>query len=168
MTTSQFGGLHGDALTRAQQYVTSARDTIKGTNCPCCGQKCKTYRRTITSTMAVWLIALVRRYEVEPRYYSTSEDWSLAINKGTGDVAKLRYWGVTLARPHEKKDTIRRTSGLWMPTRDGILWAHGKISIVSHVLVFNNKVLEPSGELLTIGEALGTKFDYQKLMEGTL
>lgn len=138
-----------------------------GATCPCCKQMAKVYRRPITSTMARWLIALVRHHDQEPRYYSVQEDWSLAINKGTGDVAKLRHWGLIRSAPL-KSESGARSSGLWRPTILGKRFVKSGATIDSHVELYDSRLLKLSGKQITIRDALGQHFDYDKLMNNYL
>ena len=91
-------------LSKARAMVKSNRED--GITCPCCDQFAKVYKRTITSTMARWLITLVKNFEEERRYFSVSEPWSLNINKGTGDVAKLAMWDLIESQPKDDGDTV--------------------------------------------------------------
>lgn len=167
-TTGPFSGAWGSDLERAKQYVRNGRDTKDGVTCPCCQQYAKTYLRPITSTMARWLIQLVRRWEREPRYYSTSEAWSMEINRGTGDVAKLRWWGLIETEPLAVEDVSRRASGMWRPTPMGLAFVRGQERMPSHARVYNNTVLALEGDALSIADALGTQFNYAELMNNSL
>jgi hypothetical protein len=126
----------------------------------------RTYRRPITSSMARWLIALVRRYEKEPRWYSVSEPWSLAIGSGTGDTAKLLYWG--LIKSAQNDNPKKRTSGLWQPTREGFAFAYEALRVKSHALIRDGELIELVGHEVNIRQCLTTKFDYTALMAGEL
>lgn len=108
--------------------------------------------------MARWLIELVRLHDREPRPYVASERWSLAIMKGTGDVAKLRYWG--LVKP------VKGVRGGWIPTAVGRVFARGDSTAAEFALVFNGEFLRHEGREITIRECLGNHFDLQQLLNG--
>jgi len=151
------------SLSEAREIVRDNRD--EGITCPCCDQFAKVYKRTITSTMARWLIRLVKNYEEEGKYYSVSEPWSLSINKGTGDVAKLAMWKLIESKPRDDNDTTRRTSGRWKPTREGFAFVYGRIRISRYALVYNAKLLGYDGHEISIKDALGDRFNYTELMQ---
>ena len=135
-----------------------------GITCPCCDQFAKVYKRTITSTMARWLITLVKNFEEEHRYFSVSEPWSLAINKGTGDVAKLAMWDLIESQPKDDGDTVRKTSGNWRPTTNGVKIAYDLIRIPRYALVYNATLIGHDGFDISVKDALNEKFNYTELM----
>jgi len=149
-------------LSQARNLVNESRDV--GLVCPCCDQFAKVYRRTITSTMARWLINLVKNFEEERRYFSVSEPWSLNINKGTGDVAKLAMWGLIESKPKDKNDTVRKTSGNWRPTLKGFQFVYNQTRIPKYALIYNATLIGYDGFEISIGTALGQKFNYTELM----
>lgn len=153
-------------LSEAKERLMKDRFSKEAPRCPCCNQIAKVYRRTINQTMARWLIALVRRYEMSPRYYSVAEDWSTKINRGTGDVAKLRYWGLIESDAFQTDDAGKRTSGRWRPTARGIAFANGQLFVLQYVLVYNSEPIGWEGGDVGIRDALGKRFNYDKLMAG--
>ena len=153
---SGFGGANIDALASARQYVNQGKRTKDGVRCPCCEQFCKVYVRLITSTMARWLIELVRRHARHSRWYSASEDWSVAITRGSGDFAKLRWWGLI-------EEGTGDDEGRWKPTIDGIDFAYNRSVVTSHVLLYNDSLQGFQGDEIGIEVALGNKFSYAEL-----
>lgn len=139
---------------------------VEDMQCPHCGHTSRTYRRPITSSMARWLIALVRRYEKEPRWYSVGEPWSLLIGSGTGDTAKLLYWG--LIKSAQNDNPKKRTSGLWQPTREGFAFVYNALRVPSHALIRDGNLIGLVGHEVSIAVCLGNKFDYSALMAGEL
>lgn len=152
-------------LTQAREFVMKGRLDAEGVGCPCCGQLAKVYTRKINSTMARWLIALCWLYKFKKRWYGVREPWSLKINGGTGDVAKLAYWGLIEHRPKDPEDTTRRTSGFWKPTQRAFEFVRGDITVEGAALVYNSELLGWA-ELpeVNIKDCLGTKFDHGELM----
>lgn len=153
----------------AEKTLPQARAIVKanredGITCPCCDQFAKVYKRTITSTMARWLIMLVKLSEEDHRYFSVSEPWSLAINKGTGDVAKLAVWGLIESKPKDEDDTVRKTSGNWRPTSKGFQFVYNQTRIPKYALIYNATLIGYDGFEISIGTALGQKFNYTELM----
>lgn len=153
-------------VTHAQAYVRSHRED--GVVCPCCGQYCKVYHRTLNSAMAQFLIWLVLEYEkrtscVSGNVWINVNDGPLIQNrKGGGDFAKLRYWGLIEQMANE--DETKRTSGYWRPTQTGIDFVYDKVTVPKKVRLYLNEPIGFAEERVTIQNALGTKFNYQELM----
>ncbi|MCP4899929.1 MAG: hypothetical protein GY906_23420 [bacterium] len=153
-------------LQEARNHVMNERG--EGIICPCCDQLAKVYRRAITCTSARILIAMVKGHLVEPRWIHVSELWMQKLGSGSGDVAKLAYWDLVKAKPHDETDTTKTASGWWKPTPYGISFAFGRIQVRKHVLIYNAERLGREGDLVGIREALGKKFDYAALMNGVM
>lgn len=121
-----------------------------------------TYERTIYRSLAKWLCQLVVRYQREPRWYSTGEPWSLLACRGTGDIAKLRYWGLIEKKPND--DPKKKHSGLWRPTDDGIAFVRGGKMVPRNVQICDGRFVGLCGEPVSISDCLKEEFDYSKLM----
>lgn len=154
-------------LIEAKAEVLAGRDD--GVACPCCGQYCKVYQRTLNSAMARFLIWLVLEYEHRwtddhggHLWISVNDGPLIQNRKGGGDFAKLRYWG--LIEQMANDDDTKRTSGYWRPTSIGIAFAHDRITVPKQVKLYLNDPIGFSEERVSIRDALGTKFDYQELM----
>lgn len=154
----------GDTLARARAMLNEQKFAVEGTVCPCCDRYAKVYPRQIHTSMARWLIQLVRRYSVEPRWYAVREPWALRINSGTGDTAKLRYWSMIEHRPKGEGDEKKKDSGKWKPTRIGVDFVHGLLPVPKYALEWDAECLGLDGDLVTIADCLGAKFDYRELM----
>lgn len=145
-------------LDEAKTYVEQNLDS--GTTCPCCGQTCKLYARSIHTDMAKWLIYLVKEFERT----ATWVDVKTSAVRG-GDYAKLVYWGL-IERQSDyyriQSATAGRT-GLWKPTETGVLFARGEISTNKYAYVFDDTVYRYSAETITIHEALGREFSFDEV-----
>jgi len=148
-------------LKEAQTYIQENRN--KGTQCPCCDQFAKVYKRTITSTMARWLIELVRNYEKNPEFQSVASSWSLDINRGTGDCAKLLYWGLVERKPLEP-NSQKKSSGYWRPTQRGMDFVYDNLKVEKYARIYNKDLLGFTGNLISIKDSLKSHFDYNELM----
>lgn len=154
-------------LEDAKTYVLSKRD--EGVPCPCCGQYCKVYPRSLNAAMARFLIWLVREYETRKKTDAATDLW-VSVNdgpliqnrKGGGDFAKMEHWG--LIEQMANDDDTKRTSGFWRPTQSGIDFVYHRITVPKKAVLYLNECVGFSGEKINIREALGTKFDYQELM----
>lgn len=151
-----------------------AKDLLKnewsdGVECPCCTQFVKLYKRKITSSMAYALILIYRYFKNHPEkeyvhmndYLNSIEGLPFAIK--SGDNAKLRYWGLMEEKPEVRDDGSTR-AGYWKITELGKQFVEGDTAVQSHAKVFNSKSYGLEGELITIQDALGNKFNYDELM----
>lgn len=129
-----------------------------GDRCPCCTQFVKIYRRKIHASMARDLIYFYRENGREWGHWKTIRNWS-------GDLAKLRYWGLTISEPERREDGGR--TGWWQITERGEQFVKNVVHVPKYVLVFNNRVLGFDGEAISISDAIGDRFDYRELMDGT-
>jgi hypothetical protein len=145
--------LLGDA--RAWVEKMRPRQAVK---CPCCGLTNKVYKRALTTSMLRHLFDLYRWATEDIR---GSSRWYVLgrAGYGTGDASKLLYWG--LAERHGKeRDRKYRITTL------GVSFVNGARKVPSHVYVFDGECIGHTDELVDIGQALGTKFDYDELMRG--
>ncbi len=130
-----------------------------GVTCPCCNQFCKVYKRKLNSNMACFLCKLVAWWT---RHGVPAHHSKLRYEHYGRDYPYLVAWGFMTDTPND--DSSKRRSGLWTPTERGAHFAHGQISVRQYALVYNGKVLEYEGDLVTIHDALGDAFDYKELM----
>jgi hypothetical protein len=134
-------------------------------DCPCCGRHAQLYRRTFHSSMAVQLI---RMYQLGGcQKFTHASKLILPGMSGSGDFSKAKYWGLIV--PKDKAiydtDTPSKANGFWRMTPAGQQFVNGLIAIPMDVTVFADEVLAESRQTITIREALGTKFNYDELME---
>lgn len=181
MTDELFtGDKAATTLAQATDWLRLRAD--KGVRCPCCKQYVKIYKRTLGSQMARWLIWLVRTWEhvdkgsygSTPRFESTRRaphgawvDIRLSPVRG-GDYAKLAHWGLVEQKPNDgKKDNgakDTKDSGYWRPTYKGIDFVRRRITVPSHVYLYDNVKLKEEERMISIDDALGKKYSYDELM----
>jgi hypothetical protein len=135
-------------------------------DCPCCGRYAQIYRRKFHSSMAYQLMRLYRMGG-NLRFIHASK-LILPNMAGIGDFTKAKYWGLIIPKDKAIYDTEtdKKSSGFWRITPEGEKFIKGLIAIPHEVYVFDDQVLGVSHEGITIRDALGTKFDYQQLLEG--
>lgn len=153
----------GTLLSEARAATLAAID--KGTTCPCCDQYVRLYKRKLNANMAEFLCSLVRNYQVKHLIADYDEDVWIHFKecKFTGlDYAYLALWG--LMETKANLDPAKKGSGLWRPTQKGIDFARGKVSVPSHVHIYNNVVMGWSDTTVSIREAFDRYFDYAELM----
>lgn len=134
-----------------------------GTDCPCCGQLVKLYKRKLNSGMAYGLIKAYKMSGNEWFHVNDLLDQKVAMAQL--EVPRLKYWG--LVEHREQNDNPNtKTSGFWRVTDKGRDFIEGTISVEKHVYVYNGRDRGFSDERITIKEALGSKFQYDELMFG--
>lgn len=147
-----------------QKYRASVFSSIKkGSDCPCCGQRVKEYKRSFNKNQAIFLRDLVKMYISEVQ--AGNEGWIhySKLNYHSRDYPYLRSWGLAITRPDPAGK--KRTSGEWKPTQMGIDFVFNKIRIPKYIFTFNGKLTETVEESsISFGESLGEEFDFQKLM----
>lgn len=151
------------SLDDAKSYVEARRD--EGVPCPCCGQYCKVYTRTLNAPMVRFLLWLVKEFtkRKDPRTWVNVNDGPVIQNrKGGGDFAKMTHWGLIDQMAND--DTSKRTSGYWRPTQAGIDFINLRTSVPKQVKLYLNEPIGFSPEVTNVVEALGDKFDYRGLM----
>ena len=148
-----------DTLQRAKNDLKQGWKTPNGATCACCGRKVKLYSRSISGQMTYALIKLVRLYQSDRGFHHISE----LVNAGNGgDFARWERYGLIIGK--ENEDSTKRTSGLWVPTIAGIDFVHGRTTVQSRILMYNNRVYGFEGKDVDVETALGKKFDYRELM----
>ncbi len=151
-----------DTMTLGEARKLLREKADKGLDCPCCTQHTQVYHRPITSAMAYGLILFYnhdtgRKPIHAEDFFKGVKDLPSSIR---GDFSKLRFWGLIQADPNNE--------GWYYVTFSGMVFVLGRIKVKSHVKLFNNKKYGMDGEEVDIRECLKNKFDYLKLMEGTL
>ena len=151
-----------------QVGVSNAREQVyagldEGVDCPTCDQFSKRYKRKLSSGMARSLIVL---YTLAGR---GSSKWVrisevLKVMEVSPEMSKVSLWGLCEASQNE--DESKRTSGLWRVTDKGIDFVLGKSSLPARVVIYNNTCEGFEGNQVTIHQALGSKFNYDELMNG--
>ncbi len=127
-----------------------------GAHCPACGQFTKVYKRSINGEMATTLILAWRKHQLDWFHLPT------LLGRGSGDTAKLRYWGLLEHDPTPRDDGGQ--GGSWRVTNLGERFIHGRLLVDKYAHVFDSECLGFSGPKVSIADALGKKFNWQELM----
>jgi len=143
-------------IKEAKQFIGDHAN--EGVNCPCCGQLCVIYKRRLHAEMAIFLIKLVKEFRRTRIWVHVNT----ISKKKCSDGMYLIQWGLIVRKPKLKGD--EKTSGLYKPTDEGIDFAMNQTVVPSFAWLFDKRVIEFSSETVNIVKALGTKFDYQDLM----
>lgn len=129
----------------------------KGAPCPLCAQHAKLYKRKINSGMARSLIHM---------YRSAGKSWIHVrlIGARSREEGKLAYWG--LVEEQQGAGLHGGRAGYWRVTDKGEAFIQGQLKVPLYAKVYNGQVRGFDGSSVSIKDALGTKFNYEELMQG--
>jgi hypothetical protein len=153
--------------------ISAARDVVKkaakkGVVCPCCSRLVKVYRRKIHAEMVLWLIGLYKLCSANDGYYTTVDiarsQNSKYLKVGGTDGTFLIHWGLIEKIPATNRGGAPARS--YKITKKGIDFVDGKINIWKWVELLNGELMDVSTEGTDIHQALGSKFNYNELMNG--
>lgn len=147
-------------LEEAKEWLRERIDD--GARCPCCTQYAQVYRWSLYGGAAAMLIRLYRAGGT----VSFVESKSVKYPGQGGDVTRLRLWSLVEEEPERRADGGK--SGYWRVTELGEQFVHGWTTIPKYAYVFDGRLLRVDGPPVDIVDALGTKFDYNQLMQGEL
>lgn len=156
-------------LSEARAWLHARLDD--GAQCPCCDQHAQRYYRTINSSVARWLLALVTLSpETSGNWVSTKDVIQHAASRkgfgsslGSGEAPSLLpFWELIECRPSD--DPAKKHSGVWRPTKRGYDFAHGRMTVPHTAVIYNNVLDRLEGDQIGIRQALGKKFSYDELM----
>jgi hypothetical protein len=146
----------------AKEMIFEEETFEKGSECPCCGQMVRLYKRQPYYAQAIALINLFNLDRNEPGYYHITNIEKGIKKSGGGDFAKLKVFGLIVEQ--ENDNTKKRTSGMWAITDKGRKFALKQISIPKFARIYNKKYYDTSDEYVNITDLLGKEFDYRELM----
>lgn len=139
--------------------------------CPTCGRHAQVYRRSIHANVAMQLIELYRLggehefIHIKKISESIGRRMGRAYFHNGGEFSITKHWGLTISSEKAKEDHLRRMSGMWKLTEDGVLFVTNHALIRKFAHTFDNALLMRDGDFINIIDALGVKFDYHKLMQ---
>jgi hypothetical protein len=155
--------LQNNSLESAKQHL---RDNYKqGTECPCCHQHVKEYKRKLNSSMAYGLIILFKAHQRIGfnKYVKMNEEVAkLKIPSSNIEYSKLAYWGLIEEKPNTNPKI--KNSGFWMITTDGQDFVQNKMMMRKYARIYNKLCNGFDGPLINIKDALSSKFNYEELM----
>lgn len=162
-----------EEILRVQRYF--AQQLEEGIDCPCCTRHAKRQRRLLGCGPARWLIELVYLSDKGQAIHTGEIIKSLKGNNVSGSDATsvLPLYGLIEAAsdpagginsPPPSAARAKRTSGFWRPTKLGRAFALDKVKVPAKVVTCLGVPEEFEGELVSIKDALGTKFNYAEIM----
>lgn len=128
-----------------------------GAACPVCRQHAQMYRRKVNSGMARSLIHMYRLAGTGWVHVSV-------IGARSREEGKLKYW--SLVEEQQANGLHGGRAGYWRVTPAGESFLKETLKIPKYAKVYNGRCYGMEGPLVGIREALGTKFDYNDLMNG--
>lgn len=133
-----------------------------GTTCPVCDQHAQIYRRALYSTMTRDLIQCYRRYGSLHWFDITT----VTGKRGSGDVTKMRYWGLLEREMDSVGPDGNPRTGIWRVTTRGAWWLRKRILVPKYAVIYDNELLRLEGQQWSVEDALGKNFNYRELMAG--
>jgi len=154
---------HNDTLVAAQKQIED--NWHDGSDCPCCGQYVKLYRRKLNSSMARGLIELYRwSLEKGEQTWAKIRDDLDVPELLSRQIPTTRYWGL-VERSGDAADDGNPSQGLYRLTDLGRAFVNGKVAVPMRAYVYNDKLRGRSKQTCTIVDALTEKFSYSELWE---
>lgn len=159
--------LFDDPIVNARNTFNKKLESNGEATCPCCQRRARVNRLKVHSTLAAML---VRLHRLSMLNNGRADAWVhieafRPLKHASGrDFCIVKHWNLAEPRP-ANEDEDKNSSGYWRLTPMGQLFVQNDILIQKHAFVFDNRVLNFSGETTSIIESLGNKFSYQELME---
>lgn len=147
-----------DTIAQGKAWLRARLD--KGADCPLCHQRAQTYRRKLNTGQVRGLITM---WHVYGRQWGHLPSTATLARLG-GEFARLRYWGLVEEATDPRPDGGR--AGWWRITDRGQRFVLGQLTVPTYAKIYNNKVQGFEGPHVNIKQALGTKFNYNDLMNG--
>lgn len=136
------------------------RDLVdEGHECPCCRQFAKVYKRKIHAGMARTLIVLYKRGLLMQSGWVYLPD----VPQKSRDFTGCAYWGLIEEEKQILPDDTGRAS-YWRVTGLGEKFVLSRVRLATYAHVYDGRCLKLTGELVTIQQCLGVRFDYDELM----
>jgi|TARA_R110000765_G_C18913462_1_gene605174 hypothetical protein len=154
-----------DSLKESREYLID--NAKKGVECPCCTQKVKLYKRTLSPIMCLALVEIYKFYKFHPNAdleeYYTKDDFFFNLEETWmyADFQKLMYFDCIEPMFTSKTDLVKKR-GYFRITKHGIDFAQREIGLPTSCFVYNGEVEEHSTQFLTIDQILiqrGIKYD---------
>ena len=140
------------------------RNTIEsdGGYCPVCDRWGKINKVKLTSGMArslAWLVS--KSADAENGWVNTRNDVPMFMLR-SNSIGHLKYWGLVQSREPESSKV--KTSGVWRATLDGHDFVHSRLSVPSHMFVYNDAVVRMGLDYVSIADCFAEDFDYREVM----
>lgn len=153
-----------DSVTLIEAQENLDQKIEKGARCECCGQYVKVYKRPLNSTMVREMLDFYMEAGVGKfMHFLEIRNFIERGYAGGGDFQKLAYWGFIEKLPLEESED-KKSSGKWAITERGEAFLKGELTVKSHALVFDGRVLGFCGDDVTIDTIPVKGFSFRELM----
>jgi len=150
---------------RAQQELVEG--VKEGVKCQCCGKLAKVYRRKLNAGMAKALIILTHLSKLpvvsDEAGFVASADLFKTLGGQHRDWYLLAHWGL-IERGTPTRSKTREGAGTWRPTFDGRMFVEKHANVARYAVLYDGVLIGYEGELVSVVDALGDRFDYSELM----
>jgi hypothetical protein len=153
-----------DDMTLAQARVELDRLARgDGEKCPVCTQNVKVYRRRLTAVAAKALIALYTDHGLDFGHLpSVARRHLPEVAHQGGYLVLSAHWSLMAEERGLRPDAGR--AGYWHITGHGEQWLQGATRVPSHASIYNGRCRGLDGDLISVEDALGERFDFRSLM----
>lgn len=148
-------------LKQAIDYLVPRIVTPKGGRCLGCNRLAKRYKRKFNSGMSRILIWL-HRSPGDPEGWVNVAETAPTYVRRSNEVSRLVLWGMVEEKPND--DPTKRNSGIYRITDKGREFVLNRLTVPSHVHIYDDRVVNWAESTTNIAEALGKKFNYTELM----
>jgi hypothetical protein len=131
----------------------------EGVRCPCCTQYAKEYVRRLNAGMAE---ALVRMYRTHGTDWQDKTETLRGVGPAARDESLLRHWGLLQEYGERREDGGH--AWWWRVTALGEQFVLGRVTVPSHVRLYDNHYMGTQGGQVQIVDCLGQRFDFAELM----
>jgi hypothetical protein len=167
-----------DEIRRVQRFFAQSLDG--GTDCPCCTRHARRQHRALGCGPARWLIEIVFLSDKGQPIHTGTVLKALKGNNISGSDATsvLPLYGLIEPAedpqvadnpppPSSRAYAKGRTSGFWAPTELGRSFALDRVKVPERVVTCLGVPESFEGDLVSIKDALGKKFNYDEIMGRT-
>lgn len=143
------------------------KEVDDGVPCPLCAQYVKLYRRPLPLATARTMIEIYRAGAADDFVFLPPILDRMTGTPHQGGYNVLgQHWALMEGMDAERDDGSRRV-GYWRLTALGVRFVEHAATVPKYAHLYNGRCLRLSGEPVSITDALGHRFDYRELMEGT-
>jgi len=159
-------------LEEARTQVMASLD--EGSQCPCCDQYARMYKRRLPPAAIKGLLGLYSLAREDGHdYYHIKDIYETSYAKDVLNIGSIfglcAHFGLMISEVREKdEDNLGEPvtcSGMWKITELGIDFIEGRKGIHKYILMYNGEVLGRSETFVNIDEALNHPFNYAEIFE---
>lgn len=153
-----------ETLQRARDRLRSVLRSGDDMDCPCCGQRCKIYKRSINKTQAATLMWMLSETDNANDGWINFPEQAPPWIMRSKQHSTLKHWALIEQRSYESGD--KKHSGDWRLTETGKKFIARQTNVPKYVYIYDDNLLKTSREGISIDDALTERFSYAELMQG--